>query len=210
MKGQKKTIWNSVPEKMRIDEYLIARRLHLVRSYKAGFHPNPMELKPTPMVSQLTDMRKEDFLTFRKGLHEDSVLLIKVLPKMDYPDLHEGMLLGNLRGDCQVINLTEVAAMADEEKRDEEGILRDLYVLLTNSRLLRIVENVGDLIKFGERVFWKLDADQFTPIHVWHPQMPKGVWGGVKYEFPERWRALTRGFEGTTHAGWEMGPAGGS
>ena len=187
---------------MKIYEYLIAQLRRVIQSYQVGFDPNPARVARENVVKQLEDMRKERFLAFRKGLSEDGVLLIKILTAIDVPGLQQGIFLGDLRGNYQVVNLSEISTFTDEERRDEDGVLYDIRTLLVNPRYLRIVENVGDLVKFAERIFLKLDPEQVTPLYAWHPRMGRDLWGAIRYEFPHLCENLTRAFKGTTHPGW--------
>ena len=54
---------------------------------------------------------------------------MKVLTAVDMPTSPEGLLLVDLRGNYQVVNLTEIAQFSNEERRDENGILYDLQNL---------------------------------------------------------------------------------
>ena len=108
----------------------------------------------------------------------------------------------DLKGPAHVINLSEISRMMDKERWLEEGLLHDLRQLLTDSKQLPIVDNVPDLVKMAEHIFLKLDAEQLTGLHLWHPKMPQDLWGCLRYEFPGRWEQLTRAFRGTTHPGW--------
>ena len=154
------------------------------------------------VVAKLTDMRKADFVHFPKGLAHDSVMLIKVLTAVDIPALQEGLLIADLQGNAQLLNMTEILQMTDEERRNESGELQDIRSLLTDSNRLKIVENVADLVRFGERIFMKLDAGQFTSLQAWHPQMGCDFMGSIRYEFPEQQEPLMQVFQGTSHFGW--------
>ena len=188
-----------------IGDYLVQQRGRLILSYKQGFALNPATIPRTNVVSELAELRREEFLSFRKGLTEDYVVLIKVLTAVDLPSLQEGLLLGDLRGNLQLINLQEICRMSDEERRAENGPLYDVRTLLVDDKYLRIVDNVPDLMKFCERIFVKLKPEQVTGLASWHPKMETDLWGGIKYEFPNRYASWVRAFAGTTHPGWKWG-----
>ena len=186
-----------------IGDYLVQQRRRLILSYKQGFASNPATIPRINVVSELTELRREEFSSFRKGLTEDYVVLIKVLTAVDLPSLQEGLLLGDLRGNLQLINLQEICRMSDEERRAENGPLYDVRTLLVDDKYLRIVDNVPDLVKFCERIFVKLKPEQVTGLASWHPKMETDLWGGIKYEFPTRYASWVRAFAGTTHPGWK-------
>ena len=187
---------------MKIDEYLIHQCRKVIRSYYRGFDPNPLRVPMANVVSVLSDLRRSDFLTFRKELQQDGVLLIKALLTMDSPGKHEALFLGDLRGNSQLIDLKEVEEMTDEEKRDDNGPLHYIHTLLTNQKYLRIVEHAPELVKLGEQFGIELDPEKFTPLMLWHPGMPRDIWGALKLEFPERWEPLTLAFNGSEKPGW--------
>ena len=102
---------------------------------------------------------------------------------MDGPTTAEGLLLCDLQGRVQVVNLTEIAQMTDEERKDEDGILYDLRTLLINPRYLRIVVNMPDLLKLGENIALKIEAEHVTALSAWQPQTPRDCWGMLRQAF---------------------------
>ena len=40
------------------------------------------------VVSELAELKQKEFLTFRKGLKDDSMVILKVLTAVDHPALH--------------------------------------------------------------------------------------------------------------------------
>ena len=187
---------------MQIGEYLIQQRRRVIRSYYRGFDSGPAHVPITEVVPTLSDLRRSRFLSFRKGLKQDGVLLIKMLPTMDMPERHDALFLGDLRGNLQVINLGEVEEMTKEEKTNNDGPLYDIRTLLTNQNYLRIVEQAAEVLKLGERLGIDLDPTKFTPLQFWHPKMPRDIWGSLKFEFPAKWEQLTLAFKGSEEPGW--------
>ena len=92
--------------------------------------------------------------------------------------------------------------MTDEERRLEEGMLQDLRTLMVDPRLFKVVENLADLSRLGDRIFVKIDPANFTSLQSWHPKMVKDFWGAIRYEFPSRLEQLTSPFKGITYGGW--------
>ena len=187
---------------MSIANYLVDQRRKLIRNHRLGFGTNP-DLIPTPdLMPTLDGVRKAEFLQFRKGLRVDGVIIIKVLTAADVSALQEGILFGNLRGEFQLINLSEVSAMSDDERRNDERLM-DLKTLLDDPKTFKVVERLPDLLKFGERVSHRLEADKFAALEDWHPKMKNVFASTVRYEHPRRYAALTLSFGGVKHHGWK-------
>ena len=186
---------------MSIASYLINQRRKLIRGHKWGFGPDISKVPAPELVSNLKEMRQNDFLTFRRGLREDGVVILKVLTAVDLPALQEGLVICNLRGESQLINLSEISKMADDERRSDAR-LEDLKTLIADPNTFKIVEGVSDLEKLGERIFQKVKTEDLVPLSGWHPKMRAGFLPTVLYEFPGRYEALTVAFRGEQHPGW--------
>ena len=157
---------------------------------------------PAPtFLPRLADMRKHDFLNFRRDLRTDGVMLLKVMTAMDLPTLQEALIVCDLRGGAQMIKLTEISSMSDEEKRNSE-LLEDIKTLIADPKMFKVVENVVDLVRLGERIFHRIDVEEFVPLDTWHNPLGRGFLPGVQYEYPQRYQALTLGFRGDRHPGW--------
>ena len=186
---------------MSIATYLIEQRRKLIRSHKLGFDSNPALIPGPVLVSRLSELRHNEFLTFRRNLRIDGVIIFKVLTAVDSPALQEGLLIGNLRGEAQLVNLTEISGMSSEERRNEES-LTDLKSLFDDPKTFKIVEGAADLIKLGERIHHRLDPTAFLALDTWYPELRRGFLPTVKSEFPGRYDALTVAFRGDKHPGW--------
>ena len=187
---------------MGIKSYLIAQRWDLIRRHKLGFGRNPESIPQPGLVSRLKELRQEEFLQFRKGLLEDGVAMFKILTAIDLPPLQEGLLIMNLRGDAQVVNLTEISGMTDEERKNNE-YLRDLGTLFLDPKTFKIVNGVDDLLKFGGRVHVPIKAEEFVELRSWEPLLKDGFMNTIKLEYPGRYDALTLKFRGEKTYGWK-------
>ena len=114
---------------------------------------------------------------------------------VDLPALQEAILIGNLRGDSQLINLTEVSAMGDEERKNHEH-LRDLGTLLLDPKTIKVVNGVEDLMRFCSRVHFSVDRDDLVALKSWHPNLEEVFANTVWHEYPERYHTLTLAFRG--------------
>ena len=70
---------------MAIGPYLREIRRRLIKSHQYGFDPNPGNIPETLYIPRLEGLREEPFLTFRRGLIEDRVLVFKVITAIDVP-----------------------------------------------------------------------------------------------------------------------------
>ena len=132
----------------------------------------------------------------------DGVLILKVLTAVDLPALQEGILMCNLRGGCQLVNLSEISLMEDEERRHDD-VLKDLKTLLEDPKTFKIVEGVGDLVRLGERIHQSLNPTDFLALDSWHEELRTGFLPTVRVEFPNRYESLTLPFRGERHPGWK-------
>ena len=189
---------------MSISAYLMEQWRLLIQRHRLGFDPNPARIPRPNLVANLSELRRSEFLNFRKELKFDNVVIIKVLTAVDLLALQEGIAICNLRGDAQFINLTEISAMTEEERRQGE-ILNDLKTLLSDPNTFKIVDNVANLVRFGERVFHRLEAEGFVGLDSWHPKLRLGFVPTVKMEYPQKYAALTLPFKGERHSGWRWG-----
>ena len=176
-----------------IGKYLIELRRKLILSQKPGFDPNPSQVPPTLYVKKLREIREEGFLNFRRKLIDDRVLVIKVLTSPTIPLLQEAVLFCDLKGNGALINLTEVSSMSPE-KRKSDTYLLDIKALLADENSLRVVENIEDVIKLGERIHVPLKDEPFVDLRGWHPKLPAEYCPSIKYVHPRRVNALKAPF----------------
>ena len=173
----------------------------MIGNHKSGFGSDPSAVPAPNLVHRLADLRRKDFLDFRRGLRSDGVVILKVLTAIDLPSLQEGLLVGNLRGEGQLVNLTEISKMTDDERR-HDVLLGDVKTLLTDPHVFKIVEGMADMVRLGERIFQRLSTEDCVSLDVWHPELKGGFMPSVKLEYPSRYDALTVAFRGEKHPGW--------
>ena len=125
-----------------------------------------------------------------------------MLTTIDVTALQEALLVVTLRGDAQLINLSELSSMTSEERRTNE-LLGDLGTLFTDPKTFKVVDGLDELPKFGNRVHWTLEGENFLALKTWRPDLEDIFAGTVKYEYPSRYAALTLGFQKEEQYGWK-------
>ena len=123
---------------------------------------------------------------------------------VDVQALQEGLVIVNLKGETQLVNLTELTKMTDDERKNDE-LVRDLGTLLLDPKTLKIVNGMEDLMRFAQRVHFSLETDGFVALRNWHPDLGDHFMNTVKREYPQRYETLTLGFRGERHSGWRWG-----
>ena len=125
-----------------------------------------------------------------------------MLTLIDEPTLPEALLMTDLAGNTQLLNLIEINLMSDDEKRTDEHLL-DLKTLFEDPKTVKIVENVAEIIKLGERMCNPLAAESFVTIEEWNPKIRTGFLPTVKYEFLSKYERLVSTFQGKSNPGWK-------
>ena len=132
-------------------------------------------------------------------------IILKVLTAVDLPALQEGLLIGNLRGDAHLVNLTEVSGMGNDERKNNEYV-KDLGTRFLDPKTLKIINRMEDLVRFCGRVHLSVDPDQFVNLKAWHPTLEDVFVNTIRYEHPGRYDTLTLAFRGERVAGWRWNP----
>ena len=104
-------------------------------------------------------------------------------------------------GGSQIINLTEISTMTDDERREEESLV-NVKSLLEDPKTLKIVKGVADLVRLGERIHHRLEPEDFVALNSWHPKLRNVFLSTVRYAYRGKYDALTLAFRGERHPGW--------
>ena len=99
------------------------------------------------------------------------------------PLLQEALLLCNLRGHSVLVDLTVLSTMTSQERKQDRHLL-DLKAILTDENSLRIVENVEDLINFGNRIHVPLKEEFYVDLRSWHPTLASEYCPTIRLSFP--------------------------
>ena len=180
-------------ETMPIGSHLVQARAHLVREDQRGFNPNPTDIPEVVYLAQLEEMRSEKFLAFRRKLANDGILIIKVVTNAKISKLQEGVLLSNLAGDAVLVNLKTVSNITDDGCRKDEH-LQDLKAFLKTNGTLKIVDQVADLVNFGQRVHEEIKEEDYVELTHWHPFLNREYCASLRHVFTERFDHLVAPF----------------
>ena len=91
--------------------------------------------------------------------------------------------------------------MSDDERRRDDS-LTDIKTLLADPKTFKVTEGTADLVRFGERIFQRIQPEDVLSLDSWHPDLKKEFMASVKLEFPAKYEALTLAFRGSRHPGW--------
>ena len=167
---------------------------------------DPEKVPAMTYVHQLEEIRGDEFLTFRRSLVTDRVLIIKVITSSLVPLLQEALFLCNLSGDSAVVDLTEVSAMSADRRREDVYLL-DIKAILMDENSLKVVDKIEDLINFGKRVHAPMKEEDYQELKHWHPDLPDEYCATTRYEFPGRFKKLVAPFrvsENTWNWNWNL------
>ena len=131
----------------------------------------------------------------------EMVVIVKILTALDEPTAPEAMLLLDLENNVQLINLVEIGTMTEEERLTDEYLL-DLKALLEDPKMVKVVERIADLMKFGECIRHPFAAENFVTLEEWYPNLRPGFLAPIKLEYSERYERLVAPFRGRIAPGW--------
>ena len=140
-------------------------------------------------------------MEFRRDLGNEMVALFKVITGRDDPSLPEALITVNLEGKVQLVRLTKIQSMTEEQKKMDECLL-DLKVMLDDPHLVKVIENVADVIKFGERVHHEWVAESFLTLEEWTPELRPGFFPTIKQGYHGKYDKLVAPFRGKGTPGW--------
>ena len=186
---------------MSIGQRLVEFRHNLIRGHVRGFDPNPAIIPPVNQVPNFPELRVNKFVSFKRELETEKVVVVKVLNAMDVPQLPEAVLVTNLNGDTHLINVRGLSEMTEQELCNDED-LQELKEILGDPQVVRIVENVADVIKLGEKIRQPLEAESFVILQEWDRLLRPGFLPSIQLEYPNKYEQLVAPFRGGATAGW--------
>ena len=184
-----------------IGSRLTELRHKLVQGQCWDFDPNPASLPLVGMVSRMKDLRKPEFMESHRDLGNEMEALFKVITGRGDPSWPEALITVNLEGKVQLVRLNKIQSMTEEQKKTDECLL-NLKAMLDDPNLVKVVENVANVIKFGEHVHHEWVAESFVMLEEWTPELQPGFFPTIKQAYPGKYDKLVEPFRGKGTPCW--------